>query len=130
PPRVSITVPSARSMPYWRATASVRSAVGSAWARTTVSPTCMLASRDAWACPWPPAGPGAPLPQPASARPSTMAAAMRGARSVIGSGQLAAAFGGVADRPVDQFAQAAVLAGFDRGVGGAAGRGDAAAPLG
>src|SRR5690606_28237909 len=105
----------------------LRSAVGSALARTTISPTCMAASRCAWACPWSLAGPGAPLPQPASARPSTIAAAMRGVRSVIGRGQLAAAFGGVADRAVDQLAQAAGLEGFHRGVGGAAGRGDAAA---
>src|SRR3546814_7324409 len=55
---------------------------------------------------------------------------MRGARSVIGRGKLAAALGGVAHRPVDQFAQPAGLEGLDRGVGGAAGRGDAAAKLG
>src|SRR5690606_27917266 len=103
--------------PYWRATASPRSAVGRALARTRTSPTCITAS--CGACDGD-AG-GVEPPQPASAAQSARIDAARARVSVIGGGQLAAALGGVGHRAVDQFAQAAGFEGLDRCLRGAAG---------
>src|SRR5690606_32689352 len=108
-------------------------AVGARLARTVNSPmassagwraACAAAARSAR---------DAGSPPQAASSPAVAAAArmrMRRARSVIGRGEFAPAAGRRADRARDQAAQVAGLEGLDRGLGGAAGRGDAAPELG
>src|SRR5690606_4149735 len=111
-----------------------RDAVGARLARTVTSPTRSSAGRRAaWAAAARSARADGSAPQAASAAMAAAAIAilrMRVGCSVIGRRQLAATAGCRPDRTRDQAAQVAGLERFDRGLGGAAGRGDAAPEFG